>query len=178
MTVQGIPATALAGAIHSPAGAAKQAVDNRYQANAFFIACPEGWTDNTVYTLTGPVTDGIQHNVTITLARDLPFTSVREFAEWQIRTTEQELRSCKLLKKGAANLANGLPAYQAIFVWYPTEGLKIYQEQIFVLSEGTAFVLTATFSKKSRKTLGAQVERMMLSFEPQKSKMKAQVPPR
>lgn len=131
-----------------------------------------------MFTFTGPVIDGMQHNVTITVGEQVPFTSVREFAEWQIATTEQELQSCRLLKKGNIALLNGIPAFLAIFVWYPTEGLKMYHEQIFVLSDGSAYTLTASFSKNSRRTLGPQVERMMLSFEPQKSKMKAQVPSR
>jgi hypothetical protein len=147
---------------------------SKYNADSFTINLLEGWQDKTVYTLAGPVVDNIQHNVVITAGQNVPFTSVREFAEWQIASAEQELKGCRLLKKGNTTLANGTSAHEAIFVWYPVEGLKVYQEQIFVLSEGTAYTLTATFTKKSRKTLGPQVERMMLSFEPLKPKPKNQ----
>ena len=140
----------------------------RYQAWKFILELPDGWQDKTIYTLTGPVEDGIQHSVLITLEQDVAFDSVREYAEWQISALEQELKGCKLLKKGSIALANGLPAYQAIFSWYPSETLRVYQEQIFVLAEKTAYKLTATFTKKTRKTLGPQVERMMLSFSPRK----------
>jgi len=140
----------------------------RYQAWKFILELPDGWQDKTIYTLTGPVEDGIQHSVLITLEQDVAFDSVREYAEWQISALEQELKGCKLLKKGSISLANGLPAYQAIFSWYPSETLRVYQEQIFVLAEKTAYKLTATFTKKTRKTLGPQVERMMLSFSPRK----------
>jgi hypothetical protein len=146
----------------------------KYQANTFTINCLDQWQDKTIYILAGPVTDGLQHNVTITVGQDVPFSSAREFAEWQIGTTQQELKGCRLLKKGAITLASGTPAYHAIFSWIPTDGLKVYQEQIFVLSEGRAYTLTATFSKKSRKTLGPQVERMMLSFEPLKPRATTQ----
>ena len=146
----------------------------KYQANSFTIGQLDGWQDKTVYTIAGPVTDGIQHNVTIIVGQDVPFTSVREFAEWQIGAMEQELKGCQLLKKGTITLANGTPAYQAIFAWFPAENLKVYQEQIFVLAEGWAYTLTASFSKKSRKTLGPQVERMMLSFAPVKPQEKSQ----
>ena len=128
----------------------------------------DGWQDKTIYTLTGPVEDGIQHSVLITLEQDVAFDSVREYAEWQISALEQELKGCRLLKKGTISLANGLPAYKAIFSWYPTETLRVFQEQIFVLADKTAYKLTATFTKKTRKTLGPQVERMMLSFNPRK----------
>ncbi len=144
----------------------------KYQANTFTMNFPDQWQDRTVYTIAGPVADGLQHNVTITVGQDVPFTSVREFAEWQIATTEREVKGCRLLKKGTIALANGMPAYQAIYVWFPTEGLKVYNEQIFVLAEGCAYTLTATFSKKSRKALGPPIERTMLSFEPSHTKPK------
>ena len=150
----------------------------RYQANTFALSCLDQWQDKTIYTLAGPVVDSIQHNLLITVGENVPFANVRELAEWQINAMEQELKSCKLLKKGSIALANGLPAFQAIFAWFPTDGLKVYQEQIFVLAEGCAYTLTATFSKKTRKTLGPQVERMMLSFEPVKSKANTRRVPR
>ena len=140
----------------------------RYQAREFALDLLLGWQDKTIYTLTGPVEDGIQHSVLIILEHDVAFDSVREYAEWQISALEQELKGCRLLKKGSIALTNGLPAYKAIFSWYPTEDLRVFQEQIFVLAERTAYKLTATFTKKTRKTLGPQVERMMLSFNPRK----------
>lgn len=146
----------------------------KYNADCFTINSLEGWEDKTVYTLAGPVVDNLQHSVVITAGHDVPFTSVREFAEWHINAAEQGLKGCTLLKKGSIALSNGTPAYQALFSWVPTDGLKVYLEQIFVLSEQSAYTLTATFTKKSRKTLGPQVERMMLTFEPLKPKGKTQ----
>ena len=140
----------------------------KYQANTFTMSCLEGWQDKTIHTLTGPVVDGIQHNVLITVEPGMAFDSVREYAEWKIGALESELKSCRLLKKGGIVLASGLPAYKAVFSWYPTEALRVYQEQIYVLHEKNACKLTATFTKKTRKTLGPQVERMMLSFNPAK----------
>ena len=138
----------------------------KYVAHRFTLALPESWQDKTVYILTGPVDDGIQHNVTVNVEPETQFEKVREYAEWQIRALEDELKSCRLLKKEEIKLANGLPAYRAIFSWWPTDQLRVYQEQIYVLFEKMAYRLTATFTKKTRKTLGPQVERMMLSFEP------------
>ena len=63
-------------------------------------------------------------------------------------------------------LTNGLPAHRVIYVWCPMEGMRVYQEQLYVLHDGIGYKLTATFTKKTRKTLGSRVERMMLSFNP------------
>ena len=137
-----------------------------YQTNRFELRLYEGWQDKTVITLVGPVDDGIQHNVIVLFEDDSPFTTVRDFAEAQINALETELKSCRVLKKGGIALSNGLNAYQAIYSWYPAEHLQVYQEQVYVLSDKTAYKLTATFTKRTRKTLGPLVQRMMLSFNP------------
>jgi hypothetical protein len=137
-----------------------------FQGNSFTINQLEDWEDKTLYTLLGPVTDGIQHNVIIDIEKDSPFESVEEFADWHIKTLESELKSCMLLKRGEKKLTNGTNAYEAIFSWYPSDEIRIYQQQIFVLVNKTAYKMTASYTKKSRKTLGPQIERMMLSFNP------------
>jgi len=137
-----------------------------YQGNGFTVDQLEEWQDKTLYTLTGPVTDGVQHNVIINIDKEVQFDTLEEYADWQIKTLETELKSCTLLKKGETKLTNGTDAYEAIFKWYPVEDIRIYQHQIYVLIEKTAYKLTASFTKKTRKTLGPQVERMMLSLNP------------
>lgn len=137
-----------------------------FQANDFALNLYEDWQDQTIYTLTGPVTDGIQHNIIVNIEPDVQVDSLENYVDWQVRTLEEQLNSCRLLLKEKITLTNGLPAYRAVFSWYPTDFLRIYQEQIFLLSGNTAYKLTASFTKKTRKTLGPQVERMMLSFNP------------
>ncbi len=143
-----------------------------YQANSFTLSQLEDWKDKTIYTLTGPVTDGIQHNVVITVDDDPAFENLTDYAEWHIKILEQELKSCMILKKDEIKLNNGMDAYEAIFSWYPVDDIRIYQQQIYILDNSKAFKLTASFTKKTRRTLGPQVERMMLSFEPEKDSKK------
>jgi hypothetical protein len=135
-----------------------------FQGNGFTINQLDDWEDKTLYTLTGPVTDGIQHNVIITIDNEPAFDNLLEYADLQITTLEKELKSCMLLKRGETKLTNGTDAYEAIFSWYPTDELRIYQHQIFVLVEKVAYKMTASFTKKTRKTIGPAVERMMLSL--------------
>ncbi len=137
-----------------------------FQGNGFTINQLQDWEDKTIYTLTGPVTDGIKHNVILNVEADLPFDTLKEYAEYQIKTLEQELKGCMLLKQGETKLFDGTEAYEAIFKWYPLNDFKIYQHQIYVLHEKTGYKLTASFTKKTRQTIGPQVERMMLSFKP------------
>jgi hypothetical protein len=140
-----------------------------FQGNGFTIKQLADWQDKTIYTLTGPVTDGIQHNVVINIDKDVPFDSLSDYADFQIKTLEEELKGCMLLKRGVTKLNNGIDAYEAIFKWYPVNEFRIYQHQVYILIDKTAYKLTASFTKKTRQTIGPQVERMMLSFNPEKS---------
>ena len=153
---------------NNPESSDKKKMDDyiTYNAEKFVINIDKEWKDKTIFTLTGPVSDGIQHNILITMEEDIPFDAVIDYAEWQIAALEDELKGCLLLLKGEVKLDNGMPAYEAMFSWYPSDDLRIYQHQIFVLHENKGYKLTASFTKKTRKTLGPEVERMMLSFKP------------
>lgn len=137
-----------------------------YNADQFSLNLLEDWQDKTIFTLTGPVTDGIQHNVIVNVDPDCPFDNVEEYASYQIKTLEDELKGCILLKEGSLKLDDGSDAYEAIFSWYPTDDLRIYQHQIYTLKDKTAYKMTASFTKKTRQTIGPAVVRMMLSFKP------------
>ncbi|MEK7396590.1 MAG: DcrB-related protein [Candidatus Poribacteria bacterium] len=137
-----------------------------YRGNSFSIRQPEEWNDKTVHTLFGPVEDGIQHNVLINVEYGITCNTVEQYADIQITSLENSLKSYVLLKQDKISLSNGFPAYKIVFRWYPAENIRVYQEQIFVLADKTAYKLTSTFTKKTRKTLGPQVERILMSFIP------------
>ena len=135
--------------------------------NGFTVCVPEGWQDKTNYTLAGPVQDGIQHNVLITVEQDVEDDSAADYADRQIESLEMQLHGCRLLKRAPVVLANGLEAYEAIFRWHPMEEVRLYQRQVYVLFEKTAYTLTTTFSKKTRKTIGPEIDRILMSFKPE-----------
>lgn len=149
-----------------PASPDPEEPTSTYRAHAFTLALGEDWTDKTVFSLAGPITDGIQHLITVTVDPDVEADVVGDYADWHARILEGQLKGCRVLKKEPTSLTNGLPAYRVIYVWHPMEGMRVYQEQLYVLHEGTGYKLTATFTKKTRKTLGPRIERMMLSFNP------------
>ncbi len=135
-----------------------------FQGNGFILNQLEDWEDKTIYTITGPVIDGIQHNVIINVDRENAFDNVIDYAEWQIKTIEEELKGSTLLKRGETKLTNGTDAYEAIFSWYPLDDFRIYQHQVYVLINNVAYKMTASFTKKTRQTIGPAIVRMMLSF--------------
>lgn len=137
-----------------------------YRAHRFAMQLYEEWQDKTLFVLTGPVSDGLQHNVVVMAEPDVEVRSIDEFAELQVQTLESSLKGCRILLREPTTLASGRDAVRVIYSWWPAEDVRFYQEQIYVLHDSTAYKLTATFTKKTRKTLGPQVERIMRSFEP------------
>ncbi len=141
-----------------------------YNVNKFSVSQPDGWNDITIYTFAGPLDDDIQHNIIIQIDDNVKFDSLEEYADMQTSSLERDLNSCRILNYDEIALANGIPAYRAIFRWQPTDELLLYQEQIFVLVDNTGYRLTATFTRKTRKTLGPLVESILRSFEPKAQK--------
>ncbi len=139
---------------------------NLFQGNKFRLELQDGWEDDTLYIISGPVDDGVQHNINITVDKEPQLDSLTEYAEWQIKSMEEQLKGCRVLLREQTQLQIGLLAFRAIFSWSPNDNLRIYQEQIYVMVEGMAYTLTTSFTKKTRKTLGPAIERMMLSFTP------------
>jgi len=140
-----------------------------YRADAFRLLRPEGeWQDGSIYTLTGPTIDGVTHNITINIDDEVEADSVYDFAAQELALVEAQLDGCRLLIDDPIELDCGESAYRGIFCWYPEDDLKLYQEQIYVLHDDRGCTLTASFTQTTRKQLGAEVERMMLSFTPLK----------
>lgn len=137
-----------------------------YRAHTFSMDVGEDWKDHTVFSLVGPVTDGIQHNITVTVDPEIEAKTLLDYADWHVRVLQRELKGCRVLKQDPVDLTNGIPAYRVLYVWHPAPQMRLYQEQLYVLHEGIGYKLTATFTKKTRKTLGGEIERMMLSFNP------------
>lgn len=138
-----------------------------FRADAFRLQLPDGdWKDRSVYTITGPTSDGIQHNITVTLDPEVEADTLYDFAAEQIAALELSLERCRVLMDDEIELDGGLPAYRAIYVWYPKDDLRLYQEQIYVLHDGCGYTLTASFTRATRKQFGPEVERMMRSFRP------------
>ncbi len=136
-----------------------------YQGDGFTIERPEGWKQNTVHLLLGPVVDSIQHSIIVTADEELDCKLLSDYAEMQVTALEQQLIGYRLLKREDISLADGTPAHKIVFRWDPTDQFPIYQEQIYVFVDGMGYKITASFSRKTRKIYGKEMEKIMLSFK-------------
>ncbi len=138
-----------------------------YRADAFELTLPNAtWQGQSVYTFSGPSVDDMTHRMSVSVTEAVDASDVADFAANEIETVTDQLDDCRVLLDNPLELTCGRPAYRAIFVQYPDDGERRYQEQIYLLYDGDGYTLTAVFTPESRKQIGEDVENMMLSFRP------------
>lgn len=132
--------------------------------NRFILQIPQGWEDQTVYRFKGPEDDGINHNILVTIENQVEIPNLQTYADMQIKVVEAELQGYQELKQGQIVLNNQLPAYELVYKWCPMKDREVYQRAIYILHKETGYTFTATFSKKTWKTKGTEVDKILKSF--------------
>ena len=165
---EGNPAASPSGSAREETVGANPTPDSprRYRADAFSLPVPgPEWRDGTIYTLLGPVSGGLRHNITIHVDDDTDATSLDEYAGAQLGGLEAALPEGRLLMHGPLTLDDETAAYRIIFRWQPTnrDG-PLYQEQVYVYDDGCGYTLTSSFSAASRKRFGAAIESLLRRF--------------
>ena len=132
--------------------------------NRFALHVPDTWEDKTVYTFEGPEEDGIRHNIWVTIENNVEVPDLERYAQMNIQAVENELQGYHGLKQGLLTLQNCHPAYEHVYRWSPVENREVYQRVMYVLKNKTGYILTSTFSKKTWKILGSEVDKILRSF--------------
>ena len=138
--------------------------ENTILNNRFAMKVPQDWEDRSYYCFEGPVEDGVKHNIIVTIENNLEVPNLQQYADLNIKTIETELQGYQELKRGPVTLDNQIPGYELVYKWTPIEDGKVYQRVIYILINKTGYVLTATFSKKTWKTLGPEINKILMSF--------------
>ncbi len=132
----------------------------------FTMALREDWGNETVYVLAGPETDDLQHTLQINVDPHIGDLSAVHYADAKLDGQTETLQACEVLTKGWMELDSGRRAYRALLVWSPTEDRRLYRDQLYVVHEETGYQLSASFTKKTLKTIGPTVDRALRRFEP------------
>ena len=146
-----------------PAPAARPVPTTPYHADGWALALPPGWSDATTHTIAGPVADGLAHTVTVTSAPS-DGRSVEALADVQVRAVLDALPGAVVLLRDTVALAGGAGAVRAVVRWSPTSDRVLYQQQVYAVVGGRSVVLAASFTARSRRLLGDEVHRLMLSL--------------
>ena len=134
--------------------------------NKFSLRIPATWEDKSVYTFEGPEEDGIRHNIWVTIENNVEVPELEQYAQMNIQATETALQGYRELKRGPLTLNNRQPAYELVYRWSPVADREVYQRVMYVLKSRTGYILTSSFSKKTWKMLGTEIDKIFRSFTP------------
>ncbi len=134
--------------------------------NLFRIELPEEWLDQTVHYFLGPEDSGIQHSLTLFVDDNPDTDDLEEYARERVDQTVQALPDVEILKEETRDLSNGITVYETISKWIPPEGQPSFRKHLFLMYDKKAYTFTGDFSKKTLKTIGAEVDQMIESFVP------------
>ena len=132
--------------------------------NPFSISFPEGWEDQTIYTFKGPEDSGVHHMLTLVIDRSAGDAELSEYARERIENTMNTLQGAEILKDEEKSLSNGDRIYECVYKWIPSEDNVIIQKQVFAIKNGNGYTFTSNFSKKTIKTIGVEVDRIISSI--------------
>jgi hypothetical protein len=133
----------------------------------FILELPGGWEDETIYTYKGPDDSGVQHRITLVIDRTTDAETVDEFAHTRIETVMATLQGAEILKEEPKELASGIPAYECVYKWIPAGSDARFVRNIYLLADGAGYTFSGAFSKKTLKTIGVEMDRILESFLPQ-----------
>ena len=127
---------------------------------------PEGWKETTVYTFEGPHDSGIQHNLVVTVLPGLhPDIDLETFAKQQTQTSAGMLPGFELLAEKPVAFFGNAPGFEIDYTYQPTDEVKFFQKQWYFSIDDKVYLFTATFNKKTVKTIAVEVERIIRSLK-------------
>lgn len=135
--------------------------------NKFSLNLPEGWTDTTVFTYQGPHDSGVQHNIVVIIdpAVDKKI-DLKTYATQQLDNSKIVLPGFEMINEKEKTMPSGVEAYEIVYKYIPADEVIIFQKQVFMFVGGKGFSFTASFSKKTLKTIAHEVDEIIASFVP------------
>lgn len=132
----------------------------------FSISLPSGWEDQTIYTYMGPEDSGVQHLLTLVVDKSAGKTELADYVRERRELTLNMMPGMEVLKEEARTIAGGFPAIEIVFKWIPSDDNIIFRKQVYLIVDEIAYIFSANFSKKTIKTIGTEVDRIINSFNP------------
>ena len=130
------------------------------------IDLPDGWEDQTVYTFKGPDDSGVQHNLVLMIDDQVESADLLTYAKMRIEALKNTLAGLEIMGEREKELKSGHKAYEVVYKWIPVENKTLVQKQVYIIIDNTGYNFTASFSKKTIKTIGKQVDEIIAAFNP------------
>ncbi|MDH3889919.1 MAG: DUF1795 domain-containing protein [candidate division Zixibacteria bacterium] len=134
--------------------------------NGFKIDLPDGWEDQTIHYFMGPEESGLQHILSLQVDTQPSSNDLEEYARDRVEQMLESIPDAEVLKEEEKQLPSGAQAYEVVYKWAPSEDKVVFQKLVFVQHSKTMYNFNGTFTKKTIKTLGVEVDRMIQAFIP------------
>jgi hypothetical protein len=135
--------------------------------NLFSLTFHDGWRETTVYTFEGPFDSGVQHNLVLVIDpsvdRKMPLA---EYAKQQFGTSKEAMPGFEMISEREIKMSSGLPAYEIVYRYSPSDDHTLFQKQIYMVIEGKGYIFTSTFSKKTLQTIAPYIDQIIATFRP------------
>lgn len=133
----------------------------------FYIDLPSDWEDKTIYTYMGPDDSGVQHILTLVIDNDIKGIELDEFARDRVEAVKESMSAIAVLKDETKELPSGRIVHEFVYKWVPTDDRIIFQKFVYMIWDNKGYTFSCNFSKKTIKTIGLQVDRIIDSFNPE-----------
>jgi len=132
--------------------------------NQFLLTLPDGWSDRTVYLFMGPDDSGVQHNLQMVIEPDLDAADVTEYGRDRFESLLGSVQGATVLKQEEKTLSDGRTVYECVYKWIPVDNQVNFNKVVYMIADGVGYTFMANFSKKTIKTIGAEVDRIIESL--------------
>lgn len=133
--------------------------------NQFRVDLPDGWEDRTVHLFMGPDDSGVQHMMQLIVDPDTGGVDLAEYARNRIDAIMESLQGAEILKEEEKVLDNGRTVYECVYKWIPSDDEIIFRKTVFMIVDGAGYTFAGNFSKKTIKTIGVEMDRIIESFK-------------
>ncbi|MBD3332329.1 hypothetical protein GF356_05730 [candidate division GN15 bacterium] len=131
----------------------------------FALDLPKSWEDHTVYSFMGPDEGGIVHTMQLIVDPHAGRTDLEEYARERIDATLDALQDAEVLKEEHKSLANGVDAYECVLKWFPGGDQVSFRKHVYLITGGVGYSFSCNFSKRTLKTIGVEMDRIIESLQ-------------
>jgi hypothetical protein len=132
--------------------------------NRFTMCFPDGWKEATIHTFEGPMADGVKHNLLLSIEPLGKKERLEDFARTRIGMCTAALPAFRLLNEAEMVLPDGTVTRVVMYRFSPAANKTMYQKQYFMIVGGKGCIFTASFSKKTLRTIAVDVDAIVASF--------------
>jgi hypothetical protein len=114
----------------------------------FNLPLPEGWVERSFYSAGGPIFEGFQSSLTVTVETRLQLTDLLACVRLQMNQLEGQLTDFALLPGTEQPVKDG-QGYRLDFTWTTQEQVPIRQRQWYLYRSPLLWIITASAHKNA-----------------------------